>query len=91
MAEQFSKDWPAHFRLRVPRYGPVWETGPVSTTLGDLGCDGCSTNNATLGGLDDMLGACPQTASVYVEDNTIPTWVWLVAAAWAALMLLKKR
>jgi len=93
MAQTFPKDWPAHFRLQVPRYGPVWETGPVSTTLGDCGCSGNSTQSAQLGGLDGLgsLGACPQTASVYVEDSSIPTWVWLVAAVWAGLMLLKKR
>lgn len=95
MPQQFSKDWPPGIRLPVRGFPNVWQTGPVSTTLGDLGCSDCSnsTSGAHLGGLDGLgtLGACPQTASVYVEDSSIPTWVWLIAAAWAGLMLLKKR
>ena len=90
MAQTFDKDWPAHMRLPIRGFPRVWQTGPVSGTLGDLGCSDCSTNSATLGSLDG-LGACPQTASVYVEDNTIPPWIWLVAAVWAGLMLIKKR
>ena len=92
MAQTFPKSWPPGIHLPVRGFSSVWQTGPVGT-LGDLGCSNCATQGATLGGLDDLgtLGACPQTASVYVEDNTIPTWVWLVAAVWAGLMLLKKR
>ncbi len=93
MAQQFPKNWPAHYRLPVHDYRGIWQSGPVSTTLGDCGCEGNSTQAATLGSLDGLgiLGACPQTASVYVEDSSIPQWVWLVAAVWAGLMLLKKR
>jgi len=91
MSQTFPKKWPAHMRLPVAGFPNVWQTGAVSTTLGDLGCADCATNNATLGSLDGMLGACPQTSNVYVEDNAIPQWVWLVAAVWAGLMLLKKK
>jgi hypothetical protein len=95
MSQTFAKDWPARYRLPVRNYPNVWQAGPVSSTLGDLGCNcsGNCTQCATLGSLDGLgsLGACPQTASVYVEDNAIPQWVWLIAAVWGGLMLLKKR
>lgn len=87
MSQTFPKDWPVRYHNPARLYPNVWQAGPVSTTLGDCGN---STQGQQLGGIDD-LGACPQTASVYVEDNSIPTWVWLIAAAWGALMLLKKR
>lgn len=42
------------------------------------------------GALSD-LGACGrELTTVVVEDAAIPQWVWLVAAGWAALMLLKR-
>jgi hypothetical protein len=90
--QHFSKDWPADFRLKVAGYPATWQRGPISAGgLADIGM-GCNCQgNSTVSGCTAGLGACPSTADIYVEDNSIPVWVWIVAAVWGGLMLLKKR
>lgn len=96
MSETFDKNWPTDYRLRVPIYSLGYQRGPVSgggalSGFGDLGCNcaGNSTNAAQTSGLGALEG-CPQTANIVVEDNSVPTWVWLIAAVWGGLMLFKR-
>lgn len=96
MIQTFDKNWPAEYRNPIATYPNAWQRGPVSgggalSGFGDLGCNcaGNSTGAAQLSGLGAMEG-CPQTANIVVEDNSVPMWVWLVAAVWGGLMLLKK-
>ena len=96
MSQVFPKGWPARYRNKVAVYPNIWQAGPVSSTLGDLGCCcnslGNTTQNSQLGDISGLgaLGACPGGPTVVVEDASIPPWVWLIAAVWGGLMLLKK-
>lgn len=96
MIQQFPKEWPTDYRLPIATYPNAWSRGPVSgggalSGFGDLGCNcaGNSTNAAQTSGLGAMDG-CPSTANIVVEDNSVPQWVWWVAAIWGGLMLFKR-
>jgi hypothetical protein len=61
--------------------------------LGQLGCQQDQWGHLReLSTHSTGLSGCPSSgATVIVEDNPIPQWVWIIAAVWAGLMLVKKR
>jgi hypothetical protein len=83
--------YPYHFQTPQPvnPYNFIPDKITAGYQATGLGCcDWCSDDR--LGGELMGLGDCPGGPTVIVESTPISPWVLIIAAAWAALMLLKK-